>query len=159
MNRLASIALALMVMTSGAQASDVETIAHLEEQASEAYDGGDITSALSLWLKAAKRGAVDSIVIVAGLYETGEADVIDLDQARYWYELGAEKGDPLAMIRLSELLVSGAHTPTDAERATAAEWLRKAAGLGHPLAQQLVTDQALTGGSQVKQASGQIRTN
>ncbi|WP_350334971.1 tetratricopeptide repeat protein [Coralliovum pocilloporae] len=141
MIRLATLLFSLMFLASAAGSVTAATSTDaLEERASEAYDGGDTVTAFSLWLQAAELGDLESIVIVAGFYETGEADIVDLGKARHWYAIGAKRGDPLAMIRLADLLLQESTQNTD----VAAKWLQKSARLGHPLAKQILDEFGLS---------------
>jgi hypothetical protein len=57
-------------------------------------------------------------------------------RAKSYFEKGARLGDPDSMVSLSRLLVSGQVGPRDID--TAIFWLRKAAEMGHPDAQELL---------------------
>lgn len=70
----------------------------------EAYDQGDARLAALLWRQGALLGSADAMTALGGLLEEGDGVSRNAAQARLWYARAARRGDPHAMVLLSELL-------------------------------------------------------
>ena len=78
-------------------------------------------------------GGVDSQLVLAYSYGTGEGPERDEQKAAYWYGKAAEQGDARAQLALAARYDEGLGVPKDPEAAT--RWLRAAADQGDPEAQ------------------------
>jgi TPR repeat protein len=78
-------------------------------------------------------GGVDSQLVLAYSYGTGEGAERDEEKAAYWYRRAAEQGDPRGQLALAARYDEGLGVPKDAEEAT--RWFRAAAEQGEPEAQ------------------------
>jgi TPR repeat protein len=75
------------------------------------------TDVVPLYQKAAKEGHIEACINLAFCLETGKGDVIDIEKAKYWYELAAAKDHPIAWLNLGILAESTAnnHQPNYVE--------------------------------------------
>lgn len=112
------------------------------EAALEAYQGGKIDSALSLAKTAALAGSSDAAVMAGHILRKGETGRIDMEAARKWYDRGAVKGHPDALVALGEMGIQeqGGVTQIDA-----VSYLTRAAEAGRTDAMRALADMYRTG--------------
>lgn len=77
------------------------------ETALTAYQDGDITRALRLGKTAAKTGSLDAAVMVGHILRKGEAGTVNLKDARRYYEMGAARSHPDALVALGDMALNG----------------------------------------------------
>ncbi len=82
-----------------------------------AYDRADYTTALKVWLPAAKGGDAQAQTYVGEIYEQGMGVEPDFAKAAEWYEKAAEQGDSRAKINLGALYETGRGVSKDLTRA------------------------------------------
>lgn len=63
------------------------------EEAREAYDAGDYTTAFEQFLEAARSGDRNAFGQVGALYLYGRGTAVDYQQAYAWFEVAARHGD------------------------------------------------------------------
>ncbi|MGF1527888.1 MAG: tetratricopeptide repeat protein [Candidatus Competibacterales bacterium] len=102
-------------------------------EAYAAYKMGNYREAFEAWLVLAQKGNSQGILNVAHMYQAGEGVERDPTQALYWYQRGANQGDPLALYQLALAHEKGLGTPAD--QAKAREYLQLAAEAGATSAQ------------------------
>ncbi len=112
------------------------------EAALEAYQNGKTSRALSLGKTAARAGNSDAAVMVGHILRKGETGIIDLTEARRFYDIAAVKGHPDALIALGEMGIrnQGGVTQTDA-----ISYLTRAAEAGRTDAMRALADMYRTG--------------
>ncbi len=77
------------------------------EEGLEAFDGGDLETAVAEWRPLAEAGDIEAQVALAGLYLSGTGVPLDPATAARWYRLAAERGDPVAQLNLGDLYAKG----------------------------------------------------
>ena len=97
-------------------------------QGLEAFDAGDLETAVSEWREAAASGDLDAIVALAGIYEQGSGVPLDHGEAARLYRVAAEQGHKIAQLNLGEILAAGRGIPSD--MVSAYLWLDLAAQQG-----------------------------
>ncbi len=107
------------------------------EAALEAYQSGDIQSALSLAKTAARGGSSEAAVMAGHILRKGEAGRIDMKQAREWYERGAVKGHPDALVALGEM---GLRSQGGVTKMESVSYLTRAAEAGRTDAMRALSD-------------------
>ncbi len=112
------------------------------EAALEAYQGGKIDSALSLAKTAARAGSSDAAVMAGHILRKGETGRIDMEAAREWYDRGALKGHPDALVALGEMGIYEQGSVTQAE---AISYLTRASEAGRTDAMRALADMYRTG--------------
>ncbi|CAM3720683.1 hypothetical protein LIHA111178_04925 [Litorimonas haliclonae] len=112
------------------------------EAALEAYQGGKIDTALSLAKTAARAGSSDAAVMVGHILRKGETGRIDLKAAREWYDRGAIKGHPDALVALGEMGIRQQGGVTQIE---AVSYLTRASDAGRTDAMRALADMYRTG--------------
>ncbi|MBN8551322.1 MAG: SEL1-like repeat protein [Caulobacterales bacterium] len=101
----------------------------LFDQAMPLIDAGD-AEGVRMMSRAANLGFPSAQMMMARLYETGEAGVaVDLTESRRWAERAANGGDVNAMHFLAMYLYQGTGGPAD--QAQAMQWFEEAAGRGY----------------------------
>lgn len=83
------------------------------ETALKAYQTRDFSRALSLGKSAAKAGSLEAAVMVGHILRTGDAGTINLKDARRYYEMGAARSHPDALVALGEMALNGDAGLTD----------------------------------------------
>jgi TPR repeat protein len=73
----------------------------------EAYDGGDLETAVAAWREAAAEGDLEAVVALAGLYAEGSGLPQDWQAAARLYRRAADAGDKIAQLNLGELYATG----------------------------------------------------
>jgi hypothetical protein len=118
--------------------------ADAEAEARRFAEAGQHQAAFLLRKYAAQNGSAEAALGMARYYDpashSAEASVVpapDAEQAAAWYEAAAKGGQPEAMLRLGEILKSGALDRPDAP-AQSVFWLRKAAEAGNEKAKELL---------------------
>ncbi|MFO1352077.1 MAG: tetratricopeptide repeat protein [Gammaproteobacteria bacterium] len=87
----------------------------------EAYDRGDVVSAVAVFRKAAEQGYAPAQVRLAYILDESEQNV----EARKWYQRAAEQGNPDGQFGLGQMYWIG--EGGDKDEARAFEWISKAA--------------------------------
>jgi hypothetical protein len=103
------------------------------DEASEAFERGDLKTAFVEYLAEAERGNVVAQYNVGLMYAEGLGTKQIPAEAARWYRMAAEQGHADAQFELSEILYWGDGVPVDLEEA--AHWTRLAAEQGHAEAQ------------------------
>lgn len=98
-------------------------------EAIEAYDSGDIRTALVKWRFAANAGNTDAMTALADINLRGEGISPNPTEAIRWYRRAARSGDAIAQLNLGEILADGVYVPQD--RTAAYRWLLLAARAGN----------------------------
>jgi hypothetical protein len=83
----------------------------------QAYDGGDLESAVEAWRDAAAAGDLDAVVALAGLYAEGTGLPRDWRAAARLYRQAADTGHKIAQLNLGELYAFGRGVERDLEQA------------------------------------------
>lgn len=115
-----------------------------EDEAQRFAEAGQHQAAFLLRKYAAQKGSAEAAFGMARYYDpashAAEASVVpapDAEQAAVWYEAAAKDGNADAMLRLGEMLKSGALDRPDAPEQSVF-WLRKAAEAGNEKAKELL---------------------
>ncbi len=95
----------------------------------EAYDGGDLKTAITAWHRAAGLGNTKAMTFLANAYLTGEGTAPDATAAFRWYRRAAERGDMVGQLNLGDMLAEG--TATERDPVSAYVWLGLAARQGN----------------------------
>lgn len=123
-----TLALAATDATPVATPEQLAEGARLFDEAVTALDTDDLTGVETL-RRAAGLGHPPAQLMMAGLYETGDAGLAsDMTQARSWIRRAAESGDARGMFGYGMYLFEGQGGPQD--RAGGFEWILKAAEAG-----------------------------
>lgn len=128
----------------------------------QAYDLGmgveqDKAKALEFWRIGAEQGMTRAQVEVGRRYQTGEVTGRpDYDQAAAWLRQAAAKGDAQAMVELGWMAQNGLGMPAD--EAAAAEYYRRAANKGQPLAMDRLARMMLEEGGDLTEARNLAET-
>ena len=85
------------------------------ETALNAYHSENFTRALRLGKIAAENGSLEASVMVGYILRHGQAGVPDLPEARRYYEMGAARGHPDALVALGQMGLAGEAGLTDAD--------------------------------------------
>jgi len=93
-----------------------------------AYDGGDYATARSEWQAAAKRGDIDAMNGLAGLYASGFGVRQSYADAARWYERAARRGHITAQLNIGDFYARGRGVKRDL--VSAYMWLSVAAKRG-----------------------------
>ena len=107
------------------------------EAALDAYQSGDIQTALSLAKTAARAGSSEAAVMAGHILRKGESGRIDMEQAKEWYERGAVKGHPDALVALGEMGLRGQGGVTEMQSVS---YLTRAAEAGRTDAMRALSD-------------------
>ncbi|KAL7528247.1 hypothetical protein ACHAWF_002494, partial [Thalassiosira exigua] len=94
---------------------------------------------LELWLEAEKLGCIDVYYNLAEIYRTGDGGECDMKKAKYYWELGAIKGD----VKSRHLL--GVHAHNDGDIENALKHYMIAAGCGDDHSLNIIRQGALEG--------------
>ena len=105
----------------------------------EAWQNGDPAKAVAIWRALADKGDQDAAFNLGQAYRLGRGVPADSGQAKKWFERAAKAGHLDAQVSLGLLLFD------IGDRATALNWLKRAADRGEPRA-LLVTGTALFNG-------------
>ena len=108
-----------------------------------AYDNKDYITAMALWQEAAMSGDAEAINGLGILSRYGRGVPKDLQQARSWYLMAAEKGLDRAQYNLGRLYDKGLGVGID--YATALKWYLKAADQGYDRAQLVIGTKYIRG--------------
>ncbi|WP_298124935.1 hypothetical protein [Brevundimonas sp.] len=123
-----TLALATTAVEARPSADALARAAELYDQAVEAIGAEDLTGVDTL-RRAADMGHPPAQLMLAGLYETGDAGLtVDLAESRKWVRRAADAGDPRGMFGYGMFLFEGMGGPTD--RAGGLDWILKAAEAG-----------------------------
>ncbi len=131
MRWLALVPLALALALATPAAADEQ-----EEQyrrALEAYDRGDVASALNDFQTLAEAGVAAAQFNLGALYERGRGVPFDPKEAAHWYERAAAQGHVRAQFNLGLMYTTGRGVAQDPGEA--ARWFREAASRGNMRAQ------------------------
>lgn len=105
-------------------AACVDSDTTIRKKAEQAYAKKDYATALTLYVKLAKRGDVTAQVQVGVLHYMGWGTEKNQKEASAWYKKAAEQGNPTAMNNLAGLLSKGAEgVPQDMPEAI--RWYEK----------------------------------
>ncbi|MEN8205258.1 MAG: tetratricopeptide repeat-containing serine protease family protein [Pseudomonadota bacterium] len=94
----------------------------------QAFEAGDYSRALSLWLPLAEQGDMYAQNNLGFLYEYGQGTGLDEQQAAHWYRQSARNGLAVAQFNLALMYANGVGSRQDPLRA--AYWFRQAAEQG-----------------------------
>ncbi|MEM7728119.1 MAG: hypothetical protein AAF311_02475 [Pseudomonadota bacterium] len=83
------------------------------ETALGAYQSGETARALRLAKTAARTGSLDAAVLAGHILRRGEVAAADPAEARTFYEMGAARGHPDALVALGEMGLAGEAGLTD----------------------------------------------
>ncbi len=100
LERAAGLAALLFFAATGSVAADFAAGA-------QAYDAGDIETAIEEWRASAAEGELDAIVALASLTEDGIGLPQDYKDAAALYRRAAERGDPVAQLNLGDYYSRG----------------------------------------------------
>lgn len=134
---------ASVLSLSSAPSAFAETaIASVESQANfeaalDAYQNGNMDTALSLAKTAARSGSSEAAVMAGHILRKGETGRIDMKQAREWYDRGAVKGHPDALVALGEM---GLREQGGVTKREALSYLTRAAEAGRTDAMRALSD-------------------
>ncbi len=120
--RCFSLLTALVCLALAGRAASADFAAGLE-----AYDAGDLATAVAEWRAAATQDP-EAQLALAGLYAAGEGVPEDPAEAARLYRLAAERGHPVAQLNLGELYITGRGVQRDLKQAYF--WLSLAARQG-----------------------------
>ncbi|WP_298916596.1 hypothetical protein [uncultured Algimonas sp.] len=112
------------------------------ETALAAYRSGEVDRALRLGTSAADAGSSDAAVLVGHILRKGETGRTDLAQARRFYEMGAARSHPDALVALGEMGLAGEAGLTDAD---AYAYLLRASDAGRTDATRALAEMNRTG--------------
>ena len=98
----------------------------------QAYDRGDVETALGEWQAAASAGDARAEYSLGFLYQTGEGVPRDFEQAINFYRLAADHGNTDAQVALGNLCRLGLGMETDLVQAYM--WYTLASQSGNPMA-------------------------
>ena len=112
------------------------------EAALTAYQNGNTGKALSLSKTAARSGNSDAAVMAGHILRKGETGVIDLSEARRFYDIAAAKGHPDALVALGEM---GIRNQGGITKMDAVSYLTRAAESGRTDAMRALADLYRTG--------------
>ncbi len=108
-----------------------------------AWQNGEHDKAVAIWRAMADRGDQDAAFNLGQAYRLGKGVAADSGEAKKWFERAARAGHLDAQVSLGLLLFDSG------DRATALDWLKRAADRGEPRA-LLVTGTALFNGDGMK---------
>jgi TPR repeat protein len=120
-----SVVLALALVLCRIAARGGEPGEDLFQKGVAAFQSGDMTTALKLFMQAAQAGHTQAAGQVGWCYETGTGVRQDLTRAADWYRKAAEKGNSRAQKNLGALYEDGRGVPQD--WVEAAKWYQKSA--------------------------------
>ena len=109
----------------------------------EAWQNGEHEKAVAIWRSLADKGDQDAAFNLGQAYRLGRGTAADSGEAKKWFEKAARAGHLDAQVSLGLLLFD------TGDRATALDWLKRAADRGEPRA-LLVTGTALFNGDGMK---------
>lgn len=112
------------------------------ETALSAYQTGDFSRALRLGKTAAKAGSLEAAVMVGYILRKGETGTINLKEARRYYEMGAARSHPDALVALGDMALNGAAGLTDED---AYGYLLRASEAGRVDATRALAEMTRTG--------------
>ena len=98
-----------------------------------AFENGETSRALEIWLPLARNGELLAQVYVGALYVSAGAGVADYPQALYWTRKAAERGNAAAQHNLAMFYERGIGIPRDFAQALA--WYLRSANQGNSRAQ------------------------
>ena len=98
-----------------------------------AYDEGNYSSAMQLWLPLAEQGDVVAQFNVGIMYDKGHGVPQDAVEAARWYQRAAERGDVISQFKLGLMYAEGDGIAQDYD--LAARWYLLAAENNHVRAQ------------------------
>jgi TPR repeat protein len=142
---VSTVSLAALAVPSSAFAETA--ILSVEAQANfdaalDAYNDGNMETALRLAKIAARAGSADAAVMAGHILRKGETGRIDMNAAREWYERGALKGHPDALVALGEM---GLREQGGMTKMQAVSYLNQAADAGRTDAMRVLADLYRTG--------------
>lgn len=148
----------MALLEAAAKGGDLDSVTLV----AQAYDLGmgvkqDKAKAFAFWQIGAERGMTRAQVEVGRRYQTGEATgQADYDQAASWLRKAAAKGDAQAMTELGWMAQNGLGMARD--ETAAAEFYRRAANKGQPLAMDRLARLMLDDGGDLGEARGLAET-
>lgn len=114
--RLILLAASLMLVISGSSAR-----ADDENDAADAYNSGDFTTAVKLARPHANQGEAWAQHILGNCYVTGQGVELDFTEGAKWHKLAADQGDLMSAYHLGGMLGYGMGVQTDSVEAY--KWL------------------------------------
>lgn len=133
---LAAAIVAILLPLHPAAATSVEEPEMTVEQGTEAYQGGDYETALTIWRTLADRGDAEAQYNLGLMYNNGRGVEQDYSQAAEWFRKAAEQGFLQTQFMLANMYAKGRGVAQD--DAQAAIWFRKAAEQGNTTAQYTI---------------------
>ncbi len=94
------LVLGLWLVVSGARGGDWA-------EGLESYDGGDYSSALAAWRRAAASGNLDAVNAIADAYRQGVGVPANPARAAALYRQAAEQGNAVAQLNLGDMMSRG----------------------------------------------------
>lgn len=125
-----TMVLAFLLMTANVQAQEVDYV-QMGEKGIEAFQKGDIVTAMELLERSAKQGYAPAQATLAYLLDKSDFDV----QALQWYEKSANQGNADGQYGLAGLYANGEGVKKDSD--VALRWLLKAVEQNHKLATRM----------------------
>jgi TPR repeat protein len=117
-----------------------------------AYQSGDMGRALRLGKSSANAGNLDAAVMVGHILRKGEAGSINLPEARRYFEIGAVRGHPDALVALGEMGLDGSAGLTDED---AYAYFLRASEVGRTDATLALAEMTRAGRGVAKSADGE----
>ena len=128
--RLLKLLLVLFVCAAG------PAVAGQYEDASDAYQKGDYSTAMRLWRPLADQGNAGAQTNLGVMYSQGQGVPQDYAAAVTWFRKAADQGFVDAQLKLGLMYSDGLGVPQD--YAAAVTWSRRAADQGHAAAQTIL---------------------
>lgn len=122
------------------------------DTALNAYQTRNFSRALSLGKTAAKAGSLEAAVMVGHILRNGEAGAVNLKDARRYYEMGAARSHPDALVALGDMALNGEAGLTDDD---AYAYLLRASEAGRVDATRVLADMTRTGRGVPKSADSE----
>lgn len=135
-------AASLLAPNALAAPSDVSPLEITFLDALERYQAGDKVTALSYASAAAHNGSTQAAVLAGYILRQGEAGYVNLEHARRWYTMAANKNNPDALVALGEMAIKGEAGLTDKD---AVSYLTRASDMGRTDAMRALADLHRTG--------------
>lgn len=104
------------------------TLASQMDEALQAFQAGDLPTAIDIWSSEAEQGDSDAQYILGTLYYDGKVVSQSYSEAKRWFQASAEQGYVLAQNALANMYFSGTGIPVDYALAT--KWWLLAAEAG-----------------------------
>lgn len=131
-----AVAIVAILLPLHPAAASVEDQEMTVERGTEAYQGGDYETALTVWQTLADRGDVQAQYNLGLMYNNGRGVEQDYSQAAEWFRKAAEQGFMRTQFMLGNMYAKGRGVVQD--DAQAAIWFRKAAEQGNTTAQYTI---------------------